>query len=241
MRSSFSIFRRPHNKASNTNTSLFSQEVQPRFMRSFAVANAWMPYDQRHRINALRLIGLLTLGGLAVVAPPEAPPIVTVMHNLCGTAAIFVAVAGRAWCLFYIGGRKNLGLVTSGPYSMIRNPLYFFSLVGIVGLGAKTGSLLATAMFVFLTLLAFEMAIRGEERYLALRFGSTFEKYKTSVPRLWPDLSLWRETHEEVLHSASAIKSLKDGVVFFAAWFLLDLIALGQAANILPILWNLPL
>ena len=46
--------------------------------------------------------------------------------------------------MLYVGGRKNAELVTTGPYSMMRNPLYFFSLLGVAGVGAQTGSVLAT-------------------------------------------------------------------------------------------------
>jgi len=45
-----------------------------------------------------------------------------------GTLLAGVAVTGRAWSLMYISGKKNASLVTVGPYSLCRNPLYFFSI-----------------------------------------------------------------------------------------------------------------
>lgn len=58
-----------------------------------------------------------------------------------GLIAIMVCVLGRAWCSLYIGGRKKQEIVTCGPYSLCRNPLYVFSFIGAFGIGAQTGSL----------------------------------------------------------------------------------------------------
>ena len=49
--------------------------------------------------------------------------------------------ARPTWSSLYIAGRKGRELVTVGPYSTCRNPLYFFSIVGAAGMGAQSGSL----------------------------------------------------------------------------------------------------
>ncbi|HEY9212134.1 MAG TPA: isoprenylcysteine carboxylmethyltransferase family protein, partial [Ancylobacter sp.] len=46
-----------------------------------------------------------------------------------GLCLIMAAVIGRLWATLYIGGRKNASLVTAGPYSITRNPLYCFSII----------------------------------------------------------------------------------------------------------------
>jgi protein-S-isoprenylcysteine O-methyltransferase Ste14 len=203
--------------------------------------NVRAPFLQSYRINALRVFGCLAFCALAVTSPPRAPHLMSALIDIAATVAIFSAIAGRAWCLFYIGGRKNAELVNFGPYSITRNPLYFFSLVGIAGLGAKSGSLLIMTALVAVTYLAFDMAMRGEERYLASRYGRTFDDYKSTVPRLWPDFSMWRDSQTVPLHSASAVGSLKDGIVFLVAWIGLELVRVGQAAGTLPVLWVLPI
>ncbi|TDK31753.1 isoprenylcysteine carboxylmethyltransferase family protein [Rhizobium deserti] len=203
--------------------------------------NVRVPFLQHYRINALRALGGLAFCLLSVTSAPPMLPLVNAILEIIGALAIFLAIAGRAWSLFYIGGRKNAELVTFGPYSITRNPLYFFSLVGIAGIGAQTGSLLSMAVFVLAGYLAFDMAMRGEEAYLSSRYGQGFDDYRMVVPRLWPDLSLWRECEDVPLRSARAVGSLRDGVVFVGAWLAIDLVRLAQAGGLLPVVWSLPI
>lgn len=200
-----------------------------------------VPFLQIYRINALRALGAAAFCLLAITSAPPSPPLADFVLKAMGTLAIFTAIAGRGWSLFYIGGRKNAELVTTGPYSVTRNPLYLFSLIGILGVGAQTGSLLSMMLLVIAAYLAFDMAMRGEEAYLGSRYGRGFDKYKEAVPRLWPDFSLWRECEDVPLRSARAIGSLRDGIVFLGAWITIELVRLGQAAGLLPVLWILPI
>ncbi|OHV77251.1 hypothetical protein LCM4573_10860 [Rhizobium sp. LCM 4573] len=205
------------------------------------MGNIQAPFRQRYRINALRGAGGLALCLLAVTSAPPAPPLVRVIFEVMGTLAIFIAIAGRGWSLFYIGDRKNSELVTYGAYSITRHPLYFFSLIGIAGVAAQTGSLLLIGVITLTAYLAFDMAMRGEEAYLASRYGQRFHEYRRATPKLWPDLSLWRECDDTLLRSAKALSSLRDGVVFLAAWVGVELIELGQSAGLLPVFWTLPI
>ncbi|MEB2847195.1 methyltransferase family protein [Endobacterium cereale] len=198
------------------------------------------PFVQIYRINALRFSAGIAFCLLAVTSAPPAFPLVSAVLELVGTLAIFVAIAGRGWSLLYIGGRKNSELVTTGPYSISRNPLYFFSLLGIAGIGAQTGSVLSMLILVAVAWLAFDMAMRGEDAYLGSRYGIGFDEYKASVPRLLPKLSLWRECDDLPLRSAQAIGSLRDGAVFLGAWAVVELIRIMQTMGLLPALWSLP-
>jgi protein-S-isoprenylcysteine O-methyltransferase Ste14 len=199
------------------------------------------PFRQHYRINALRALAASALCILTVTAPPPSLPIANWFLDLFGALAIFIGIAGRGWTLIYIGGRKNAELVTFGPYSISRNPLYLFSLIGISGVAAETGSVIVMAICVGTSYLAFAMAMRGEEAFLARRYAGVFDDYRMSVPRLWPDLSLWQECQDLPLRSANAVASLKDGAVFIVAWIAVDLVPALQSTGLLPIVWTLPI
>jgi protein-S-isoprenylcysteine O-methyltransferase Ste14 len=198
-------------------------------------------FPQRYRINTLRVFGAISFGLLALTSAPPDFPLVKSVVALVGLLAILTAIAGRVWSLFYIVGRKNSELLTVGPYSITRNPLYLFSLIGIAGVGAQTESLLSMVAMTGVAYIAFDIAMRGEEAFLASRYGPRFEEYRHSTPRLLPNFSLWRETDDIPLRSKGAVNGLRDGVVFVAAWLGVELIKLGQAAKLLPVFWTLPI
>ena len=63
-----------------------------------------------------------------------------------GIFAIILCIFGRTWTSLYIGGRKNRALLTKGPYSVVRNPLYVFSILGAAGAGAQLGSVISSVI-----------------------------------------------------------------------------------------------
>ncbi|TGS89835.1 isoprenylcysteine carboxylmethyltransferase family protein, partial [bacterium M00.F.Ca.ET.177.01.1.1] len=70
--------------------------------------------------------------------PPDTP--VHESIEMFGVLLIFLGIVGRLWSTLYIGGRKSSEVVTGGPYSITRNPLYVFSTVAAAGVGAQIGS-----------------------------------------------------------------------------------------------------
>lgn len=104
-------------------------------------------------------------------------------------AAVFLAgvgALGRAWCSLYIAGRKDRALVTDGPYSLSRNPLYVFSFIGAVGVGLATGTITIAVVLAATFLIYYPFVIRREEKKLALLFPIDFPGYVERVPRFFP-------------------------------------------------------
>lgn len=163
----------------------------------------------------------------------RAPGVATALFA-AGVVLVAVGALGRTWCSMYIAGYKGRALVTQGPYSVCRHPLYLFSLIGGVGLG-----LTAKSVTVPLILLAgfgtvYSLVIRREEEALRQAFGRDYDDYAKATPRFLPNLALLREPREHVV----------DPVVFrthllSTVWFLwlIALAAVVEAlhdAHVLP-------
>jgi protein-S-isoprenylcysteine O-methyltransferase Ste14 len=157
-----------------------------------------------------------------------------------GYGAVVVCVLGRAWCSAYIAGRKKRELVDRGPYSIVRNPLYGFSLVGLAGIGLLTGSLIWAALLMIGAAVYYSVVVKREEIYLSAGFPAAYGRYLESTPRWLPDPRLWRDVEEVTIRPALVTRGLLDGACFFAALPLLDALAEAHAAGLLPALLSLP-
>jgi len=157
-----------------------------------------------------------------------------------GIALIAVCVLGRVWCSLYLGGRKKREVVRVGPYSLVRNPLYVFSLVGVAGIGLCAGSV---AMAVGLTLplwAVFDALVRSEERYLSSRFGEEYVAYLRDTPRWLPSLGSWRSVEWLEIKPNLAWRTLRDASLFVLALPALEAVEAMQTHHVLPVLLRLP-
>ena len=112
---------------------------------------------------------------------------------MAGLALVGAATVGRLWCSLYISGQKNNELITVGPYSVTRNPLYFFSFLGFAGVGLATETITLALAFCAFFAIVYPVIISGEERFLRERFGAAFAAYCARTPRFVPRLSLYVE------------------------------------------------
>lgn len=157
-----------------------------------------------------------------------------------GLSLIGVCVLGRLWSTLYIGGRKNAEIVAQGPYSLTRNPLYVFSALGAVGVGAQTGSMIVALAFGIATALAFQVVIRREENFLRGEFGPAFEDYCLRVPRFIPRLTGFESGGMLSVDPARLYATLLDGLVFFAAIPAFEAIEWLQKSGFVPVVLRLP-
>lgn len=108
----------------------------------------------------------------------------------CITAAglIFTVWArvhlGRNWS-GWITIKHGHELIVSGPYGVVRHPIYTGLLVAFIGsalaVGQWRGVLVAFVMWA-----ALWRKLRLEERWMVERFGQQYEAYKLRVPALLP-------------------------------------------------------
>jgi protein-S-isoprenylcysteine O-methyltransferase Ste14 len=193
----------------------------------------------RRLVLAVLVVGLfaLLLFGQSLFAPE------TITHEtieMVGVVLIFLGIVGRLWSTLYIGGRKSEEVVTGGPYSITRNPLYVFSSLAAAGVGAQMGSILATIGFAALCAAAFHVVILREERFLRDVLGAPYLDYLARVPRFFPKLSLYREGDTGSFKPRLLLNTLLDGLVFLVAMPVFELIDTAQQSGTLPVLFRLP-
>jgi protein-S-isoprenylcysteine O-methyltransferase Ste14 len=173
---------------------------------------------QRLRKHALRL-GLAICAGLLLVTESawrDPNPNVYRSIVLAGVALIVICIAGRTWCTLYIGGLKKKQLIVLGPYSIVRNPLYVFTILGAVGIGAQAGSITMTLLFAIVVAAVFYAVALREQTFLATAFGGDYAAYAQRVPLFVPRLSLWQDAEQLTVNSDLVRMTFRD-----ALWFLL--------------------
>jgi protein-S-isoprenylcysteine O-methyltransferase Ste14 len=187
------------------------------------------------------LIALIALVGLTLVSQ-SASGLGSGLHEgveAVGLAAIVFAIVGRAWCSLYIGGRKKAEIVSRGPYSISRNPLYIFSFFGAFGIGAQTGSLTLAVLFTLASLAVFYVTVRREEAWLGATFGADYAAYMARTPRFVPNFALWRDEAELSVRPSFFLTTIRDGLVFLLAIPLFEAIDLAQSQGWLTVFVHL--
>jgi len=103
---------------------------------------------------------------------------------ICYTAA---RALGRQWALT-ARVVEDHELITEGPYSHVRNPIYLamFGMLVATGLTISRWQALLAGILIFL--IRNEIRIRSEENLLRETFGSQFDEYASRVPAVFPRL-----------------------------------------------------
>lgn len=117
----------------------------------------------------------------------------TLISVIVGGACILLGEAFRYWGVAHAGSetRTTSGvgaskLVTSGPFSFVRNPLYIGNMMIYCGIGVMSMALVpylligAAAFFV----LQYILIVNEEESFLVHEFGEEYELYRSHV-RAW--------------------------------------------------------
>ncbi|TPI37763.1 isoprenylcysteine carboxylmethyltransferase family protein [Mesorhizobium sp. B3-1-9] len=155
-----------------------------------------------------------------------------------GFAMVLICFLGRLWSILFVGGRKNDELIMSGPFSMTRNPLYFFSTVGAAGIGLMFGSVLAAAMLGLASFLVFRFTARKEAEYLAGKFGAVYAAYADRTPRFWPNPLLYRDEAQWLFSTRALRNTFRDGLYFLALFPVIEAVEYFRLSGDLPTLFT---
>ena len=149
-----------------------------------------------------------------------------------GIFLVAIGTLGRMWCSLYIAGYKDQVLITQGPYSMTRNPLYFFSTFGALGIGFCTETLTFPLLLLAVMILYYPLVVRKEERRLRARFGGAFDDYARRVPAFFPNFALFSEPDTHVVKPVVYRRHM-----FSALWFVWIVGLLELAEGLKEIGW----
>lgn len=196
-------------------------------------------FQKRRRLALAVLIAVIFGSLLFVGTSMTMPPVFHEHVEQAGIILIVAAIFGRMWCTLYIGGRKSAEIVSGGPYSMTRNPLYVFSAIGAAGIGAMSGSVTVSMVFAIVTAAAFHYVIRVEEAYLEKVFGEPYQDYMRRVPRFFPNPFLFRENELLTVRPQLLYRTFTDGLVFVVAYPFFEIVEYLQNSGALPVVVRL--
>jgi protein-S-isoprenylcysteine O-methyltransferase Ste14 len=158
------------------------------------------------------LAGLLFV--LAVVAGVAAPvltlagaldpidPLDGTVGHVAGVALSVAGLAGTLYAQMAMGASWRIGvdpeerteLVTTGPFALVRNPIFAAMLPTSLGLALLVPNAVAVAGFVGL-IVALELQTRAvEEPYLLATHGNAYRAYAARVGRFIPGVGRLRDT-----------------------------------------------
>lgn len=98
---------------------------------------------------------------------------------------LIIRVLSRDWKLTH----GNDKLVTTGPYSILRNPMYFGSFLAGFGVCLILGSFVFLAIFTVVFLAVHILIARREEHYLLTCWPEEYPLYMASVPGWFPSFT----------------------------------------------------
>lgn len=191
-----------------------------------------------NRILWSRVILVATLFVAVFSRPPTYLPLWAFnVLELLGFALLAAAMLWRIWCLIFIGGSKDGELATTGPYSVVRNPLYLGSFLGIVGFGLAVG-LPVLALFLGIAFgMLYPAVIWQEEERLRKLFGDPYERYCRDVPRWIPRWSLYREPDSVVVSPLRVRQGIFDGMWYLWAFAFTEMLEALHEYALLPYLF----
>ncbi|MDR2549910.1 MAG: isoprenylcysteine carboxylmethyltransferase family protein [Desulfobulbus sp.] len=177
----------------------------------------------RHPVS---LAVILACVALQFTTPPSWPKggLADNLSDLVGFPLVVLAAFGRIWCSIYISGYKEDRIVAEGPYAIVRNPLYVFSCLGVIGLGLTTNHLLILTIVTGAFFLYYPLVVLAEERNLQRKFGNAYEEYRLQVPRFIPNEFRLVEPDPYLVRPRHLRRSLQEIVCFFWAYLSIHLL-----------------
>jgi protein-S-isoprenylcysteine O-methyltransferase Ste14 len=122
--------------------------------------------------------------GLFVLFYPAASP--TAYSFKAGIAFIIAGLLIRIWANGY--AIKTEKLTVSGPYSLLRHPLYLGTMLIAAGFMVMLRTHYLGLFFIVIMAVVYYRTIKNEERALTERYPEAYLNYKNKVPAILPTI-----------------------------------------------------
>lgn len=200
-----------------------------------------LSFAKRYRIPFSRVLLGIVILAIVLSDPVWSPgPLASVAVDLVAFVLVLTAAFGRLWALSYISGHKTRDLITQGPYSMVRNPLYFFSLAGVLGIGMLTKSIIILGLIVLAFAVYYPLVIRAEEKHLERVHGERFRRYRSRVPAFVPRFKAYEEPVEYPVNARQFRRAFFSVMWFPLVYMMFLFIGRLHAAGMVPALLSIP-
>lgn len=115
--------------------------------------------------------------------------------TLIGILLLLAGLGFAIWARYHIGRnwsgvvtvKEDHALVRSGPYGLVRHPIYTGLLLAIIGT-ALTRANAAAIIAILLVLFAILRRVTVEEKWMTETFGAAYDDYRATTPALVPFL-----------------------------------------------------
>jgi protein-S-isoprenylcysteine O-methyltransferase Ste14 len=107
-----------------------------------------------------------------------------------GVLLFIVGWALRMWAQKHLGYRLKIKrtVTTSGPYALVRNPIYIANTLVTLGAVVMSEVLWMIPITLLWCALIYSFVVLFEERHLAAQYGEDYLNYLRDAPRWWPCL-----------------------------------------------------
>lgn len=191
----------------------------------------------KKRMYLSRVLGALGVVAYVFMAPvwPERRPGLAEALGFLGLLLVGAGVIGRVWALSYLVGKKSKSLVTEGPFSLCRNPLYLFSFLGLLGICLRTRSLVISVAVMALFMWVHLRSVRNEEAKLRALFEGEFEAYAKRIPRFMPSFAHFKESDMLTVNAVLFRKGITELMMFFLILAFFELVAVLHQTGMVPV------
>lgn len=188
------------------------------------------------RIFAIVIVLLILFTGHSF----EHDTLIDISFEISGLILLSICSLGRLWALMYLTGYKSNRIITEGPFSMVRHPLYVFTFIGTVGIGLASENVLVLLVIIVFYASYYPLTILAEEKKLMTKFGQDYLKYMQHTPRFLPKLSLYREPDKFEVKTTKFVKNFVDAMWFIWMFPIIHFVELLQNQGVLPVVLRVP-